>query len=61
MSIFFRLSFNTSIFSRFLKVAIATSNFINEVYNGRFTLEFSVSMLRETIALVPDYVSETKK
>ena len=61
MSILFRLSFNTSIFSRFLKVAIATSNFINEIYTGRFTLEFSVSILGETIALVPDYVSEIRR
>ena len=60
MSVLFRRSFKTAIFSRFLKVAIATSNFMNEVYNGRFAPEFSVSMLKETIALVRDYVSETK-
>ena len=42
-------------------MAIATSNFINEIYNGRFTLEFSVSILGETIALVPDYVSEIRR
>ena len=34
---------------------------MNEFYNGRFTPEFSVSMLKETMALVPDYVSETRK
>ena len=51
----------TAISSRFLKVAIATSNFMNEVYNGRFAPEFSVSMLKETIALVWDYVSETRE
>ena len=39
-------------FSRFLKVAIATSKFITEVYNGVFSTEFSVSMLKEIIALV---------
>ena len=32
---------------------------MNEVYNGGFAPEFSVSMLKETIALVRDYVSET--
>ena len=50
----------TAIFSRFLKVAIATSNFMNEVYNCVFTLEFSVSMLKDTMALVRDYVSEAR-
>ena len=39
-------------------MAIATSNFMNEFYNGGFTPEFSVSMLKETIALVRDYVSD---
>ena len=41
-----------SMFSRFLKVAIATSNFMNEVYNGGFSPVFSVSMLKEIITLV---------
>ena len=34
---------------------------MNEVYNGGFPPEFSVSMLKEVIALVRDYVSETRK
>ena len=34
---------------------------MNEVYNGGFAPEFSVSMLKETIALVRDYVCETAK
>ena len=34
---------------------------MNEVYNGGFEPEFNVSMLKETIALVRDYVSETRK
>ena len=38
-------------FSRFLKVAIAMSKFKNEVYNGKFSPEFSVSMLKEIIGL----------
>ena len=59
--VLFRRSFKTAIFTRFLKVAIATSNFMNEVYNGGFAPEFSVSMLKETIALVKDYVTETRK
>ena len=61
MSVLLRRSFKTAIFSRFLKVAIATSNFMYEVYNSRFAPEPSVSMLKETIALVWDYASETRK
>ena len=47
--------------SRFSKVAIATSNFMKQFYNGGFAPEFSVSVLKKTIALVQDYVSETRK
>ena len=47
MFVLFRRSFKTAILSRFLKVAIATSNFMKEVYNGGFALEFSVSMLKK--------------
>ena len=61
MSVFFRCLFRTVIFSRFSKVAIATSNFMNEFYNGGFLPEFSVSMLKEIIVLVRGYVSETRK
>ena len=61
MSLSFRCTFRTTIFSRSFKVAIATSNFMNEVYNGGFAPEFSVSMLKETIVLVQDYVSENRK
>ena len=61
MSVLFRCCSKTAIVSKFLKVAITTSNFLNKVYNGGFALEFSVSMLKETIALVLDYVSETRK
>ena len=61
MSILFRRCFKTAIFSRFLKVAIATSDFMNEVYNGKFVPEFSVSMLKETISLVRDYAYKTRK
>ena len=61
MFILFRRSFKTAIFSRFLKVAIVTSNFMNEVYNGGFPPVFYVSMSKETIALVSDYASETRK
>ena len=48
-------------FSSFLKVALATPNFMSEVYNGVLAPEFSVSVLKEIIALVWDYVYETKK
>ena len=34
---------------------------MNKVYNGGFAPEFSVSMLKEVIALVRDYVSEMRK
>ena len=61
MSVLFRSSFNSAIFSRSFKEAIATSNFMNEIYNGGFAPELSVSMLRETIALVRDEASETRK
>ena len=61
MSALFRRSIKTTIVSRFLKVAIATSNFMNEVFNGGFAPEFNVSMSKKTIAVVRDYVSETRK
>ena len=57
MSVLFRQLFRTAIFSRFSKVAIAKSDFMNEFYNGRFVTEFSVSMLKETMGLVRDYVT----
>ena len=59
MFVLFRRSFKTVIFSRFLKAAIATSNLINKVDNGEFASEFSVSLSKETIALVRDYAYET--
>ena len=40
---------------------MATSKFMKEFYNGGFAPEFSVSMLKETIAQVRDYVSATKE
>ena len=51
----------TAIFSTFLKVALATSNFMNGDYNSQFMAEISVSMLKEIIALVRDYLSEPRK
>ena len=52
MSVLFRRSSKTAMLSRFLKAAIATSNFINQFYNGGFSPEFIVSLLKEIIALV---------
>ena len=52
MPVISRFSFKTATFSRFLKKAIATSNFINEDYNGKFESEFIFSMLKETIKTV---------
>ena len=59
MSILLRQSSKIVMFSKFLKVAKAMWNFMNEVYGGGFLPEFSVSMLKEIIALVWDYVLET--
>ena len=61
MVVLLRHSFKAAIFSRFLKVAVGMSKFINEVFNGGFAPEFRVSMLKETIALVRDYLSKTRK
>ena len=61
ISVLFRSSFKTIMFSKFLKVTRATSNFINKVYNGGFVPEFSVSMSKEIIALIWDYIYETRK
>ena len=47
MSVLFRRNFKTAILSRFLKLAIATSNFINNFYNAGFSSGFSVSMSKE--------------
>ena len=52
MSVLSRCSSKTAIFSRFLKVAIAASNFMNQVYNGGYAPEFSVSVLKETIMVL---------
>ena len=48
-------------FRRFLKLAIVMSDFMSKVYNSGFTPKFSVSMLKEIIVLVSDYVYETWK
>ena len=41
--------------------SIGTLDFMKEFYNGGFLPGFSVSMLKESIAIVRDYVSETRK
>ena len=46
---------------RFLKVAMAKLYFIKRAYNHEFAPEFSVSILKESIALVRDYVYEIRK
>ena len=40
---------------------MATSNFMNEIYNGGFAPEFSISMLKEIITLVRENVYENSK
>ena len=49
MSVLIRRSFKTAIFSRFSKVAIATSNFMNKVYNGGQTLNSGANPLLYTL------------
>ena len=51
MSVLFTCSPKAAMFSRFLKIATAMSNFMNEVYNSEFLPKFSVSILKEIIAL----------
>ena len=54
-------SFKTAIFSKFLKVAMARSSFMKEMYHARFVPEFSVSVLKEIIALVESCLYEAMK
>ena len=61
MSVLFRGTSETAIFGKFLEVAIATSAFMKEVYNGWFPPEFTVSILKEPTTLIWDYMSETTK
>ena len=61
MSVLFGHDSKIAIFSRFLKVAIATSNFMNKVYNREYSPRFSISMLKKIISLVWDYLYETRK
>ena len=61
MFVLFRRSSKTTIFSSLLNGHIATSNFMNEFYDGGFASEFSASVLKENIALVGDYLFETRK
>ena len=46
MPVLFIYSFKTAIFNKLLKVAIAMSNYMNEVYNSVFWREISFSMLK---------------
>ena len=61
MSLLFRHSSKTAMLRRFLKLAIAASDFMNEVYNGGLLPELSISMLKDIISLFWDYVWETLK
>ena len=45
----------TVMFRRLLKMAIATSNFMNEVYNDEFAPVFSVLVLKEVITPVRNF------
>ena len=46
MPVLFIYSFKTTILNKLLKVAIAMSNYMNEVYNSVFWQEISFSMLK---------------
>ena len=49
------------LFSSFLKVPVITPNFINKIYNGGFPPDISAAIFKETMSLVRDYISETRK
>ena len=59
--LFYYINLGSSITCCRFPGVMATSNFMNEICNGGFAPDFSVSMLDETITLVWDYVSETMK
>ena len=61
MSVLFRRSSKTAMLSSFLKVAITTSNFMNEIYNGGFSPEFSFPVIKEIIVVLSEYVYESTK
>ena len=64
MSVLLIGSFSAVMFTRFLKVVIATSNLLNEVYNDEFEPNFNVSILKKKkkiSTVVPSYVFETWK
>ena len=61
MSVVSRRSLKTAIFSRFLKVAIAALNFMNEVFNSGFVPESSISELNKISTLTLSYVYEVRK
>ena len=61
MSVVSRRSLKTPIFSRFLKVAIAALNFMNEVFNSGFVPESSISELNKISTLTLSYVYEVRK
>ena len=50
-----------SITLQILKGSYGNVKFISAVCNGWFAPEFSVSILKETIVVVRDYVYETRK
>ena len=54
MSVLFRHSSKTAMFSRFLKIAIGTSNFMDAVFNGRLiggVLRFNVKRNHRNLML----------
>ena len=48
-------------FSRVLKLALATSDFMNKLYNDRFAPEFSILVLKEIGVRSYVYEIENKK
>ena len=60
MYILFKCSSKTAVLSRLFKASTTMSNFMNKEFNGDFSSEFSVLMLKEVIAIILEYVYETK-
>ena len=56
MSVINRRSFKTAIFSSYLKVAMATSSFMNKIYSGGFVSAISISVLKEIDSQFRNYI-----
>ena len=57
MSVFPKSFFKAGIFSKFLKLALATSNILHEFYNDGVSQYFTALMLQEISKLVQTHVN----